>query len=84
VAAGPSVPVDDEPPGQGPGSEGGEQPLDSGMVSGIMPGSAGGGWPGLSGGGAWVSVRFLSWAAVMAQMAPAAHSVSAVPARRLS
>ncbi len=28
VAAGPGVPVDDEPPGQGPAGEGGEQALD--------------------------------------------------------
>jgi hypothetical protein len=44
----------------------------SAAVSGIMPVSAGGAWPGLTGGGAWVSVRFLSWAAVTAQMARAA------------
>src|SRR5579875_2102992 len=31
--------------------------LISGMVSGVMPGSAGGGCSGLTGGGAWVSVR---------------------------
>jgi hypothetical protein len=30
VAAGPCVPVNNEPPGQGPGGEGGEQPLDLG------------------------------------------------------
>ena len=30
MAAGPCVPVDDEPPGQGPGGEGGEQALDLG------------------------------------------------------
>jgi hypothetical protein len=41
-------------------------------VSGIIPRSAGGGWPGLAGGGASVSVRFLSDAAVMAQTARAA------------
>ncbi len=28
MAAGPCVPVDDEPPGQGPGGEGGEEALD--------------------------------------------------------
>ena len=44
----------------------------SGTVSGIIPGSAGGGWSGLAGGGAWVSVRSRSKAAVTAQMARAA------------
>ena len=44
----------------------------SGTVSGIMPGSAGGGWSGRAGGGAWVSVRSPQRAAVMAQMARAA------------
>ena len=77
MAAGPGVPVDDEPPGQGPGGEGGEQPLDLGMVSGIMPGSGGGGWSGLTGGGAWVSVRSRSSAVVMAQMASAAMTSTA-------
>jgi len=43
--------------------------LTSGTVSGIIPGSGGRGWSGLTGGGAWVSVRSRSWAAVMAQMA---------------
>jgi integrase len=42
------------------------------MVSGIIPGSAGGGWPGRAGGGAWVSVRSRSKAAVTAQAASAA------------
>ena len=51
--------------------------LISGMVSGIMPGSAGGGWPGRTGGGAWVSVRSLTRAAVMAQMARAAITSTA-------
>src|ERR1035441_2567600 len=43
----------------------------SGTVSGIIPGSGGGGWSGVTGGGAWVSVRSFSKAAVMAQMARA-------------
>ena len=51
--------------------------LISGMVSGIMPGSGGGGWPGRTGGGAWVSVRSLTRAAVMAQMARAAITSTA-------
>ncbi len=42
------------------------------MVSGIMPGSAGGAWSGPAGGGPWVSVLRLSLAAVMAQTARAA------------
>ena len=41
----------------------------SGTVSGIMPGSAGGGWPGVAGGAARVSVRQRSRAAVTAQIA---------------
>jgi hypothetical protein len=45
--------------------------LTSGTVSGIIPGSGGGGWSGLTGGGARVSVRSLSKAAVTAQMARA-------------
>jgi hypothetical protein len=44
----------------------------SGMVSGISPGSGGGGWSGPAGGGAWVSVRSRSMAAVTAQIARAA------------
>jgi len=44
----------------------------SGTVSGIIPGSAGGGWSGRAGGGAWVSVRSRSKAAVTAQAARAA------------
>ena len=51
--------------------------LISGMVRGITPGSAGGGWPGLTGGGAWVSVRSRSSAVVMAQMASAAMTRTA-------
>ena len=47
------------------------------MVSGIMPGSGGGGWSGLIGGGAWVSVRSRSSAVVMAQMASAAMTSTA-------
>ena len=46
--------------------------LISGTVSGIIPGSGGGGWSGLTGGGAWVSVRSWSRAAVTAQIARAA------------
>src|SRR5262245_64415110 len=61
--------------------------LISGTVSGIIPGSAGGGWPGLTGGGAWVLVRSSSRAAVTAQMARAAmtstaHPLGFVPAAR--
>jgi hypothetical protein len=37
-----------------------------------MPGSGGGGWSGLTGGGAWVPVRSCSMVAVMAQIAKAA------------
>ena len=44
----------------------------SGTVSAIMPGSAGGGWPGCTGMGAWVLVRSLRCAAVTAQTARAA------------
>src|ERR1700728_1136526 len=44
----------------------------SARVSGIIPGLAGGGWRGLTGGGAWVPVRWRSWAAVTAQIARAA------------
>ena len=43
----------------------------SGTVSGIIPGSGGGGWSGLTGGGAWVPVRSFREAAVTAQMARA-------------
>ena len=43
MAAGPGVPVDDVAGWQGRGGEGGEQQVISGMVSGIMPGSEGGG-----------------------------------------
>src|SRR6202021_1505955 len=46
--------------------------LISGMVSGIFPGSGGGAWPGVTGAGAGVAVRSLSWAAVTAQIARAA------------
>src|ERR1035437_2028352 len=46
--------------------------LISGTVSGIMPGSAGGGWSGETGPAAWVSVRSRSRAAVTAQIARAA------------
>jgi len=46
--------------------------LISGTVSGIIPGSGGGGWSGVFGGGAWVSVRSLRWAAVTAHTARAA------------
>jgi hypothetical protein len=46
---------------------------DSGTVSGIIPGSSGGAWSGWTGGGAWVSVRAVSWAAVIAQMARGGH-----------
>ena len=51
--------------------------LISGMVSGIMPGSGGGGWSGLTGGGAWVSVRSFTSAAVTAQIARAAMTSTA-------
>src|SRR5690242_2060681 len=44
----------------------------SGTVSGIIPNSAGGGWSGSTGAGAWVPVRRRSRAAVTAQMARAA------------
>jgi hypothetical protein len=44
----------------------------SGTVSGIMPGSAGEGWSGRTGAGAWVLVRWRRRAAVMAQVARAA------------
>jgi len=43
-------------------------------LSGIRPGSRGGGSCGLAGGGAWALMRFLSRAAVTAQMARAATS----------
>jgi hypothetical protein len=42
------------------------------MVSGIMPGSGGDACPGVTGGGAWVPVRSIKWAAVTAQIASAA------------
>ena len=69
--------MDDKPPGQGRGGGRRASSLISGMVSGIMPGSAGGGWPGRTGGGAWVSVRSRRSAEVMAQMARAAMTAQA-------
>lgn len=50
----------------------GQQASDLGDVHGDHAASAGGGCPGRTGAGAWVSVRFLSWAAVTALMARAA------------
>jgi hypothetical protein len=47
--------------------------LTCGTVSGISPGSAGGDWPGRTGGAACVSVRSRSRAAVTAQIARAAQ-----------
>ena len=72
VAASPAGPVGGVAGRAGWGSRAPSRRAISGTVSGIMPGSAGGGWPGRTGGGAWVSVRCLSRAAVMAQMARAA------------
>src|ERR1039457_7124961 len=49
------------------------------MVSGIIPGSAGGGWSGVTGGGPWVPVRSRTRAAETAQIVSAA-AVDLVPA----
>ena len=61
-----------------PGGRGVGRRRTFGTVSGIMPGSGGGAWPGPAGAGACVSVRFLIWAVVIAQMARGGHDQDGV------
>lgn len=67
VAASPGEPVCGMPAGAGTGEHAGEQAFYLGDGERIMP-APGGAWPRVTGGMAWASVRFFSWAAVTAQI----------------
>jgi hypothetical protein len=54
----------------------------SGTLSGIIPRPAGGGWPGLTGGGAWVSVRSRSKEAGLSRRVTAWAQDSLTPGRQ--
>ena len=69
MPAGPPVPVRDVTCGHDGTVSAASSRLTCGTVSGTRPGSAGGGWSAATGGGACVSVRSRSSAAVTAQIA---------------